>query len=61
MIIRQNVQGLQSQPVEPGSFNSGNIEGKDMVRQIYMDEKIEEYILDIVFATRNPENSSLIN
>jgi MoxR-like ATPase len=28
---------------------------KDLVKQIYMDEKIEQYILDIVFATRNPE------
>jgi MoxR-like ATPase len=27
---------------------------KDLTRQIYMDEKIEQYILDIVFATRNP-------
>jgi MoxR-like ATPase len=28
---------------------------KELARQIYMDEKIEQYILDIVFATRNPE------
>lgn len=29
------------------------------VRKVYMDEKIEHYILDIVFATRNPENYNL--
>jgi len=30
-----------------------------LVRQVYMDEKIENYILDIVFATRNPEQYRL--
>lgn len=29
------------------------------VRKVYMDEKIERYILDIIFATRNPENYNL--
>src|SRR5699024_136879 len=29
------------------------------VQKVYMDEKIEHYILDIVFATRNPENYNL--
>ena len=32
---------------------------RDMVRQVYMDEKVEQYILDIVFATRNPANYKL--
>ncbi len=35
------------------------LEAREMVKQIYMDEKIEKYILDIVFATRNPENVGL--
>ena len=30
-----------------------------MVRDIYLDEKVEQYILDIVFATRNPEQFKL--
>lgn len=30
------------------------LNAKELTRQIYMDEKIEQYILDIVFATRNP-------
>ena len=29
------------------------------VREVYMDEKIEKYILDIIFATRTPENYNL--
>ena len=32
---------------------------KELTRQIYMDEKIEQYILDIVFATRVPEKYQL--
>ena len=35
------------------------LRARDVVREVYMDEKIEKYILDIVFATRNPENYNL--
>ena len=31
------------------------LKARDIVREVYMDEKIENYILDIVFATRDPE------
>ena len=32
---------------------------QNLISEIYMDEKIEKYILDLVFATRYPENYSL--
>jgi MoxR-like ATPase len=32
---------------------------RNIVKQVYMDEKIEQYIIDIVFATRNPEKYGL--
>ena len=32
---------------------------QELVRQVYIDEKVENYILDIVFATRFPENYNL--
>ena len=35
------------------------IKARDVVREVYMDEKIEKYIVDIVFATREPENYGL--
>jgi MoxR-like ATPase len=35
------------------------IRARDVVREVYMDEKIENYILNIVFASRNPENYGL--
>ena len=34
---------------------------KNVIGEIYMDEKIEKYILDIVFATRNPRQYNLGN
>jgi len=35
------------------------IKARDLVKEVYMDEKIENYILDIVFSTRYPENNGL--
>ena len=54
MILRQNVSGAKSEPVRQVVTTQEVLHAKDLVRQIYMDEKIEQYILDIVFATRRP-------
>jgi MoxR-like ATPase len=35
------------------------VKARDVVRQVYIDEKIEKYIVDIVFATRSPEKYQL--
>lgn len=35
------------------------IKARDLVKEIYMDEKIEQYIIDIIFATRAPQDYSL--
>ena len=35
------------------------LKSREVVKEVYMDEKIENYILDIVFATRNPEKYNL--
>ncbi|MFM8431273.1 MAG: AAA family ATPase, partial [Bacteroidota bacterium] len=35
------------------------IKARKLVREVYMDEKIEKYILDIVFATRFPREANL--
>lgn len=60
-IIRRNLQedGFPeiSAVVEPETI----IKARKSVRKIYMDEKIEQYILDIVFATRTPEDYGLKN
>lgn len=59
LIIRQNVQGLDSIKVQPVVSIQDIIQARELVRQVYMDEKIENYILDIVFATRYPEKYKL--
>jgi MoxR-like ATPase len=59
MIIRQNVQGLKMEPVSQVVSIQEIIQAKDLVRSIYMDEKVESYILDIVFATRYPDKYNL--
>ncbi|MGF7233152.1 AAA family ATPase [Arachidicoccus sp.] len=59
IIIRQQTQGNQNTPVN-AVVTLGEIrEARELVDQIYMDEKIEKYILDIVFATRYPEQYGL--
>jgi MoxR-like ATPase len=54
MIIRQNVQGIAAPVVSPVVSMQEILNARQMVRNIYLDEKVEQYILDIVFATRNP-------
>lgn len=58
LIIRQNVKqnGSKIQPVI--SLNE-IMEARKYVREVYMDERIERYILDIVFATRDPKSHKL--
>lgn len=59
MIIRQNVQGMKFPEVTPVVSMQEVLQARDLVRQVYMDEKIEQYILDIVFATRKPHEYKL--
>jgi MoxR-like ATPase len=59
MIIRQNVQGIRGPEVGQVVSIQEIIQAKDLVRSVYMDEKVENYILDIVFATRYPEKYKL--
>ncbi|MFL5741722.1 MAG: AAA family ATPase [Flavisolibacter sp.] len=61
LIIRQNVQGMSSDPVRQVVSVQEIVTARNMVRDIYMDEKVEQYILDIVFATRNPASYKLEN
>ncbi len=57
-IMRQNVAGADK-PVKTVVSPKEILSARDVVRQVYMDEKIERYILDIVFATREPKNYKL--
>jgi MoxR-like ATPase len=59
LIVRQNIS--------PNGFPKANsvisveqiLRAKDLVKEVYLDEKIEKYIVDLVFATRNPADYGL--
>jgi MoxR-like ATPase len=59
LIIRQNTLGLSFPPINPVASTSEILTAKELVRQVYLDEKVENYILDIVFATRFPDKYNL--
>lgn len=59
-IIRQNISGpLPS--IVPVLKPEEIFEAQKIVRKIYIDEKIEDYIVNIVFASRNPKECGLKN
>ena len=60
LIIRQNMQGTfpkASKVISPEDI----LKAREVVGDVYMDEKIERYIVDIIFATRTPEEYQLDN
>ncbi|MCH5239508.1 MAG: MoxR family ATPase [Muribaculaceae bacterium] len=57
-IIRQNITSGAS-PITPVIHPSEIVEVQKIVEKIYIDEKIENYIVDIVFATREPSKYGL--
>ena len=57
-IIRQNISG-KLEPVSPVVDKKDILEVQKIVEKIYIDEKIENYIVDIVFATREPSKYGL--
>ncbi len=58
LIIRQNIGG-EKKEIRPILKASEIVEARNVVRQVYLDEKIEKYIVDIVFATRYPDRYDL--
>ncbi len=58
LIIRQNLKKDMPQ-VDPILSPKEIMDARDVVRQVYIDEKIEKYIIDIVFATRFPQDYNL--
>ena len=60
-IIRRNLSGDVFAKVHPVVKPADILKARESVLKIYMDEKIERYILDIVFATRSPGEYGLRN
>lgn len=58
LIVRANLKGAFDK-VNPVVSTKQILSAQEAVREVYMDEKIEKYILDIIFATRYPEKYNL--
>ncbi len=58
LIIRQNIAPTKT-VIAPILTKEEIIEARKVVREVYIDEKIEKYIVDIVFATRYPQDYGL--
>ena len=58
LLIRQNISGRKID-IKPVLQPSEIIEAREIVQKVYIDEKIERYIVDIVFATRFPQDYGL--
>jgi MoxR-like ATPase len=57
-IMRENLAGSLPE-VTPVSSSDEILKAREVVRQVYIDEKIEQYIADMVFATRYPDQYGL--
>ncbi len=58
LVMRQNLSG-NVQAINPVVSIEQILRAQQTVKEVYMDEKIEKYILDIIFATRYPEQFKL--
>ncbi|MBS1782440.1 MAG: MoxR family ATPase [Bacteroidetes bacterium] len=58
-IIRYNLNPQGMSKINPVVSSEDILRARQLVREVYLDEKIEQYILDIVFATRFPEEYKL--
>ena len=59
LIIRKNILGETTQMIHAVVKPQTILKARESVKKVYMDEKIENYILDIVFSTREPEKYKL--
>lgn len=59
LIMQRSLTGEMNLKLQPVVHPDDILKARKTVRRVYMDEKIENYILDIVFATRQPEASGL--
>ncbi len=59
LIIRQNISSSGFPKASQAVTLDQILKAKDLVKEVYLDEKIEQYIVDLVFATRNPKEQKI--
>jgi MoxR-like ATPase len=58
-IMRRMAKTTRPAPLKAVIKPADILKARDVVQDIYMDEKVENYIIDLIFATRNPEKYKL--
>ena len=58
LIVRNNLANLKTK-IRPVVSIKKILDARNIINEIYMDQKIENYIIDIIFSTRNPEEYNL--
>jgi MoxR-like ATPase len=59
IIIRRNISKEGFPKVNTVVHPDQILKAREVVKEVYMDEKVEQYIVDLVFATRQPEQYNL--
>ena len=54
LLMRQNTQTRENINIKPVVTPDKIIDAQDVINDIYVDEKVEDYVLKLIFATRNP-------
>jgi len=58
-IMRRMAKTGDKQAITPVTSSKTILEARDVVNEIYTDEKVEKYIINLIFATRKPDNYNL--
>jgi MoxR-like ATPase len=58
-IVRENIAGIENIELQAVATGVDILKARRLCQQVYMDEKIEHYILDLVLATRQPTEAGL--
>ena len=59
LVLRQNTNTLKTNPLNPVINPKTILEAQKTISEIYVDSKVEDYVLNLVFATREPEKNGL--
>jgi len=59
LVLRQNTKSYKMNELDPIVSPNDIIDAQKVIDDIYVDEKVEDYVLNLIFATRDPSNNGL--